>query len=151
MAKAELTKLTNMCMICDGNGNVLVQERNDSNWSGLTFPGGHVEPGESFVDSVIREVKEETGLTIEKPMLCGIKHFHTIDNTRYIVFLFKTDTYSGKLCSSDEGEVKWIALADYAKYTWIPDFDDLLEIFQRDEINELFYYRQDGKLNSEFK
>lgn len=40
---------------------------------GLTFPGGHIEKGESFVDSVIREVYEETGLTIENPRICGTK------------------------------------------------------------------------------
>ena len=40
MAKAEAVKLTNMCMVRDGKGNVLVQERNDPNWPGLTFPGG---------------------------------------------------------------------------------------------------------------
>lgn len=151
MAKVELVKLTNMCMVYDNDGNVLVQDRNDPNWSGMTFPGGHVEEGESFVDSVIREVKEETGLTIESPRLCGIKHFHTLDNTRYIVFLFKTNTYSGDLCSSDEGVVKWVPLDEYDKYTWIPNFDDLLKIFQNDEINELFYYREDGIFNTEYK
>jgi len=151
MAKTENTKLTNMCMVLDGKGNVLVQDRNDPNWPGLIFPGGHVEPGESFIDSVIREVKEETGLTIENPILCGIKHFHTLDETRYIVLLFKANNYTGELCSSDEGEVKWIPLDEFDKYAWIPDFEDLLEIFQNDTISELFYYRENGKLNKVFK
>ncbi len=150
MAKAELVKLTNMCMVCDGQGNVLVQDRADPNWPGMTFPGGHVESGESIVDSVIREVKEETGLTIENPSLCGIKHFHTLDNNRYIVFLFKADAYSGKEQSSEEGLVKWIPLKEVDKYIWIPDFADLLEIFQKDEISELFYFRQEEKLNRKF-
>lgn len=61
MGKLERVELTNMCMICDGNC-VLVQERKKPNWPGVIFPGGHAEAGESFVDSVIREVKEETGL-----------------------------------------------------------------------------------------
>ena len=47
-----------MCMVYDDAGNVLVQDKVDKKWSGLTFPGGHIEKGESFVDSVIREVYE---------------------------------------------------------------------------------------------
>ena len=62
------TELCNMCMITDAEGRVLVQHRipKPSNpWSGCTFPGGHVEPGENVVASTIREVKEETGLTLD--------------------------------------------------------------------------------------
>ena len=151
MGKTENVRLTKMCMVCDKAGNVLVQERNDPAWSGLTFPGGHVEPGESFVDSVIREVREETGLTIESPRLCGVKHFHTLDENRYIVFLFKADTFSGELKDSDEGAVRWIPLRDYEKFQWIPDFEDLLKIYRDDEVSELFYYRRDGKLERAFK
>lgn len=55
----EKIELTNMCMIYDNEGNVLVQHRVKS-WTGWTFPGSHVEPHESFVDSTIREIKEET-------------------------------------------------------------------------------------------
>ena len=61
----EQIELTNMCMIYDNEGNVVVQDKIGKSWGGLTFPGGHVEKGESFVDSVIREVKEETGLDIK--------------------------------------------------------------------------------------
>lgn len=104
MQRTEVVTLTNMCMVYNGN-KVLVQDRTDKNWSGITFPGGHVEKGESFVDSVIREVFEETGLTISSPVLCGIKDFYKNDNSRYIVLFYKTDKFTGELKSSDEGEV----------------------------------------------
>lgn len=105
MAKQELVTLTNMCMVCDGRGNILVQDRLDPSWPGVTFPGGHVEPGESFTRAMVREVWEETGLTIEKPRLCGLKQFFDDDGMRYIVILYKTDRFSGELRSSEEGKV----------------------------------------------
>lgn len=73
MSRYEKIELTNMCMIYDNNGNVVVQDKINQSWGGITFPGGHIEKQESFVDSVIREVKEETGLIIKNPKLCGIK------------------------------------------------------------------------------
>ena len=87
MSKNEEVELTNMCMICDGKGNVLVQnKKNHPTWSGWNFPGGHVEKGEYVTPSVIREMKEETGLTVQNPKLCGIKEFHKAkDGKRYIM------------------------------------------------------------------
>lgn len=57
----EQIELTNMCMIYDDEGNVVVQDKIGKSWGGITFPGGHVEKGEGFVDSVIREVKRGNG------------------------------------------------------------------------------------------
>ena len=54
MAREEKCVLTNMCMVYDGN-RISVQDRMNPNWPGITFPGGHIEPKESFVESVIRE------------------------------------------------------------------------------------------------
>lgn len=81
----ERCELTNLCMITDAENRILVQDRTDPSWPGICFPGGHVEPGESFVASVIREVQEETGLTIQDPILCGVKQFPREDGARYVV------------------------------------------------------------------
>ena len=140
MSRAEPAILTNMCMVTDGKGNVLVQNRNDPNWPGIVFPGGHVESGESFVDSVIREVREETGLTVKNPKLCGVKQFQTReDKVRYIVFLFTATEYEGELASSDEGEALWIPRSELLNHRTAGRFDEMLRIFEDDALSELFY------------
>ena len=87
-----MTKVTllNMCMVTDPNtGRVLVQDKQGSRWDGLTFPGGHVEPGESLAASVCREVWEETGLHIKDPRLCGVVHWCDQETgERRIIFLY---------------------------------------------------------------
>ena len=70
MSRTEITELTVLCLIHDEE-RYLLQDRVNEDWKGYTLPGGHVEPGESIVDAVIREMKEETGLTIRSPRLCG--------------------------------------------------------------------------------
>ncbi len=142
MARAEDVELTNMCMLCDGKGNVLVQDKKgNAAWHGWSFPGGHVEKGEYVTPSVIREMKEETGLTIENPKLCGIKEFHkTADGNRYIVFLYVTDRFSGELKSSAEGEVFWYPLSELKRSEKLADgFADMLPVFASDNISEVFY------------
>ena len=107
MARSEQAIFVNMCMVTDGD-HVLVIDRKKPDWPGVTFPGGHVEKQEAFVDAVIREVYEETGLIIENPALCGTKQFQEDSDTRYVVLFYKANRFTGELKSSDEGEVFWI-------------------------------------------
>ncbi len=143
MARKETVVLTNMCMVYDNQGNILVQDRLDPDWPGVTFPGGHVEPGESFTKAVIREVWEETGLTIEHPRLCGLKQFPEEDGTRYIVMLYKTNQFSGELRSSREGNVFWIKRDELENYPLPVSFDQLIHVFEDDSLGEQ-YVRWDG-------
>lgn len=73
MDRKQQIELTNMCLIYDEN-RILVEEKKGTKYAGgLVFPGGHIEPGESLLQSVIREMKEETGLDIYNPQPCGFK------------------------------------------------------------------------------
>lgn len=149
MVKTENVVLTNMCMISDGS-KVLVQRRTDPDWPGLVFPGGKVEPNESFVSSVIREVYEETGLSVTDLQLCGIKQFtHSKGIYRYIVFLYKTSQFSGQLRSSDEGEVFWLERADLVKHQLADGFAEMLPIFEDDQLSELYFYYDNDEWYSE--
>ena len=144
MAREEKAILTNLCMVYDDAGNILVQDRVDPEWGGICFPGGHVEPGESFVDAVIREVFEETGLTIENPVLCGTKQFQTDAGARYVVFFYKTNRYRGTLRSSSEGEMKWISRKELSKYRLAPDFEAMVQVAESDALSEFYYYKENG-------
>ena len=82
MKRLSQTILTNMCMVCDGE-RILVEDKCNSSYTGVTFPGGHLEAGETLADSVVREVFEETGLTISEPQLCGIKDWPEEESGRH--------------------------------------------------------------------
>lgn len=143
MAKSEQAIFTNMCMITDG-GKVLVQDRKKPDWPGVCFPGGHVEPGESFVASVIREVFEETGLTVEDPALCGTKQFQTEDGARYVVLFFRASKFSGELKASDEGEVFWVERKDLPQYPLSIDMMAMVQVMESDNLSEFYYYQEGG-------
>lgn len=140
--RAELCELTNMVMIQDDKGNVLVKNRQNTDWNGIVFPGGHIELGESFVKSAVREVKEETGLDIQNLVLCGTKQFTTNDNCRYIVFLYKTNDFTGHIHDSKEGKVSWIKLDEIQNYKLASGFKDMLDVFENTKYNELYYNAQ---------
>lgn len=131
-------ELTNMCMVCDG-GKVLVQDRAKPGWQGITFPGGHVEPGESVVDSVIREVREETGLTVARPRLRGVKDWMRDDGSRYIVLLFTAEDFSGELAPSKEGNVFWAERSQLPHMNLARSMRETIEVLTRDELSELYF------------
>ena len=121
MGRAYPIELTNMCMLQREDGCVLVQNRHDPEWGGLTFPGGHVEPGESLVDSVIREMREETGLIAHRLELFGVfsgKELHYIypngDEVSNVDIVFLCKDYSGTL-RPDEKESEQLQFFEAGK------------------------------------
>lgn len=143
MKRTENVELTVLCLLEDG-GRVLLQNRVKADWRGYALPGGHVEAGESFVDAVRREMKEETGLEIEDPKLVGVKQF-PIEDGRYLVLLFKATKWSGQLTASEEGSVEWVPYDRLPERKTVDDFDVLLQVMNSPELTEFQYILRDGE------
>lgn len=145
MAKTEIVELTVLCLI-HKNDEYLLQNRVKNDWKGWTLPGGHVENNESIVDAVIREMKEETGLTIQRPKLCGIKQF-PIKEGRYIVFLFQTNEFTGNVTSSNEGEMQWVHKSELANRNIAEDLPELLQVMLTEDLTEFQYVIENDSWN----
>ena len=145
MSRETSTILTNLCLIEDTSTNkVVLQYRSPERykkWSGYAFPGGHIEEGESIAESVIREVYEETGLTITAPKLVAVKDWEPDEGGRYIVFCYNATRFSGQLRSSEEGEVSWVEKDQLEKLDLSYDMLPLLEVLEDPDLSE-FYYRK---------
>ena len=86
-----------------------VKKKNDyhrGKWNGL---GGKFEPGESPEECAVREIEEESGLTIKNIEMKGFITFPNFDGKEdWYVFLFTADEYEGELIDSNEGNLDWI-------------------------------------------
>lgn len=133
----------NMCMVSDGHGNVLALEKTSGNYQGTTFPGGHVERNETFTESVIREVKEETGLDIENPKLCRIYHWFC-DSIHQIVYVYQAEKYSGELHSSSEGSVCWLPEKEFLEKELAPGMESVIRLIHDDALSECYLWNEDG-------
>lgn len=141
--RTEQVELAVLCLI-HTEDSYLLQDRAKKDWKGYTLPGGHIELGESIVDAVVREMKEETGLMIKSPRLCGVKQF-PIEGGRYIVFLFETDQFEGKVVDSDEGKMHWVKISELLNVNLVDDFDELIEVMLSDTLTEFQYIVENGE------
>ena len=129
--------LTNMCLIINDKNEILFQNRLKNDWPGLNLPGGHVEVNESINDSVIREIKEETNLTlIDLEFVNYFEWINTKTSNREIVFLFKSNNFKGEIINSLEGKLCWLKIEDLKDKTLSLDLDKILKFYGFD-INSL--------------
>lgn len=71
--------------------------------------GGKFLPGESPQECVVREVREESGLTIHNPSLRGVMTFPAFKGEEdWLVFLFTATEFSGELTGCEEGLLEWV-------------------------------------------
>ena len=108
-------KMTSLCYI-ENDGKYLmlhrvkkVNDENQDKWIGI---GGKFEDGEMPEDCVVRDVKEETGLSLKSCKYRGIVTFVSNEFGTEYMHLFTSDSYSGELTECDEGELVWIDKKD---------------------------------------
>lgn len=114
----ERSKLTTLCYIEKGDSYLMlhrVSKKHDVNkdkWIGI---GGHFEENESPEECLLREVKEETGLTLTSWKFRGIVTFISEGwNTEYMC-LYTADGYEGEIIPCNEGVLEWIRKEDLLK------------------------------------
>ena len=103
--------LTTLCYIEKEDSYLMlhrVKKENDINkdkWIGI---GGHFENAESPEECLLREVEEETGLTLHSYRFRGLVTFVTLQGVTEYMCLFTSDDFSGELISCDEGDLEWV-------------------------------------------
>ncbi|MBR5799463.1 MAG: 8-oxo-dGTP diphosphatase [Lachnospiraceae bacterium] len=111
----EKSRLTTLCYIEKDDKYLMlhrISKKNDINkdkWIGI---GGHFEEGESPEDCLLREVKEETGLTLTSYRFRGIVTFICGDYPTEYMCLYTADGFEGQLKECDEGKLEWVPKAD---------------------------------------
>jgi 8-oxo-dGTP diphosphatase len=103
--------LATLCYVMYDGRTLMVHRTKKANdihagkWNGL---GGKLEPGETPEECVIREVLEESGLSIQNPKYCGLLIFPAFKGNDWYVFVFTATEFSGGLIESPEGNLDWI-------------------------------------------
>jgi 8-oxo-dGTP diphosphatase len=108
-------------IVCDGK-LLLEKRKNEPGKGKWSIPGGLVELGESVEQAVIREVREETGLEVEKP-----KHIDVVDNVvrdengevkyHFVIIDYFVKLKGGTMkAMSDAEELRWVTLDEVEKY-----------------------------------
>lgn len=118
--------MMNMVRIFDGNQVLVLDKKKKHGWEGLTFPGGKVEPYESFNDAAIREVKEETNLEIKNLEFNGVIQWVNYDKDETQVgFLYTSRGFSGDLIAENrEGK---LFFKDYNEFKIMQGHSDSME------------------------
>ena len=136
--------ITTLCYI-EQDGKYLMlhrtkkkQDINGGKWIGV---GGHLEEGESPEDCLVREVWEETGLTIENPEFRGLYHWHK-DGVHHVITLYRAYTFCGELESSEEGRVYWISLEELKTKKLASGMEYVLEMMESETIKECYVRRE---------
>lgn len=138
MNRAFSVELTTLCMIENGRGEILIQDRQKSDWPGWTFPGGHVKATESLKDAVIREIKEECGLNID-PTLKGVAEWlNDPQGDRELAGLFYATTTKEPQVRQGEAPLFWVAKDQLTASDLGGTLGKLLPIFLSDEKTTFF-------------
>ena len=131
-------KLTTLCYIEHDDQYLMlhrVKKENDENHDKWIGVGGKFEEGESPEDCLLREVKEETGLTLREYCLRGIITFVSNEWGTEYMYLYTATKYEGTLTECDEGELVWVPKDKLSELT-------LLDVLA---VGDLVYMPREGE------
>lgn len=116
-------RLSSLCYL-EKEGRILMLKRNKEPFRGFwTAPGGKLEPGEDPRQTIIREIREETGFTLINPHLQLINSETGADREyNWLVFIFRADEFNGAIQECNEGTLRWIPQSQLGDLE-IPDVD----------------------------
>ena len=145
----ETIKLYTLCLIIEGNQVLLLNRQHDS-YKGYIAPGGRVEFPESPVQCAIREVREETGLTVRNLRFKGIAEYMNPNNERYMIFNYITYDFDGELIEhSREGKPEWILITDLNNIEMQDNFRRRVPLFFQEGTFETHMNRYEEGMNQE--
>lgn len=147
-------RLYNMCLIEDRRTNrVVALDKIHSPFAGITLPGGRIEEGEGVIASVVREVREETGLFVSDVRQSGIVDWiNPQTGARWLLFLTRTAVYSGELIGeTHEGRVFWTDIDTFPTLPLSPNMDTFWRMYRNPEPAEALGLWQDEGLSRDFR
>jgi len=111
------------CALIDPDGRVLIAQRPpDKSMAGLwEFPGGKVESGERPEDTVIRELREELGITIREPCLAPFTFAsHTYPDFHLLMPLYVCRRWEGTVTAREHAALKWVKPRELVQFPMPP-------------------------------
>ena len=129
------SQLTTLCYIEENEKYLMLyrtKKDNDENHDKWIGVGGHFEKGESPEECLVREVKEETGLTLHSFDFRGIVTFVSDENPAEYMCLFTSKDFSGEMIQCNEGQLEWVDKSEVTNLNLWEGDRLFLELLTRD-------------------
>jgi len=142
-------KATLLYIVKEGKILLVYKKRGhgEGKWNGI---GGKIADGESPVEGVIREAKEEVGIDVTDIKLHGIIYFYNVYGKDWEVCVFRTSQFKGEISESEEVYPKWFDLSEIPyDEMWEDDREWLPHVIKGDYFIANYYFNEDKLIKSE--
>lgn len=139
-------KIWTVCMIQDKD-KILLIDRQKDDFKGFIPPGGSVEFPESISECAVREVKEETGLTVRNLVFKGLNEYvNSTTKDRYMIFNYLTQDFEGELLENPpEGKLYWVPIEEARQLPMQQSFERRFPLFFEEGTFEIHVEWDDAK------
>jgi len=121
----------------DCAGKILLLHRQDHKPEGNTWgvPAGKVDPGEEIVDTMLREIKEETGLTISSSQISYYSKVYVKFPTYDFIYHMFSTNFGNKpqitINNTEHKDFQWVSITESLKMPLIQDLDNCIKLFYK--------------------